>query len=263
MTGTLAARARAFNRAIARAGRRAPRKTLAPSGNRNSETMSRMSSAVSTGERGTHSGSPRFQVDSPADLQLTTVRAPQAPAGSREGPSPLLNLDLTARLPRAACCEPRRKHGGPMTSQLPERPDLEQLKKRAKSLLHAARATEAGALERFRVLPAFARKSVAELGAAGLALHDAQSVIAREHGFESWNKLREHVEEQSMSFEAAVDEFVRCATGSAAARAFRLLALHPKIAQASLQAELVLGDADRVKARLQAQPALATQSGGI
>jgi ankyrin repeat protein len=150
-----------------------------------------------------------------------------------------------------------------MTSQLPQRPNLEQLKKQAKSLLHAARATEAGALARFRVLPAFARKSVAELGAAGLALHDAQSVIAREHGFESWNKLREHVEERSLSFEAAVDEFVRCATGSAAARAFRLLALHPKIAQASLQAELVLGDADRVKARLQAQPALATQPGGI
>jgi hypothetical protein len=154
-----------------------------------------------------------------------------------------------------------------MTSQsatpLPERPNLEQLKKQAKSLLHAARAADAAALERFRLLPAYARKSVAELGIAGLALHDAQSVIAREHGFESWNALREHVEERSLSFAAAVDEFVRCATGGAAARAMRLLALHPGIAHANLYTELVLGDAERVQERLRAQPALATQAGGI
>jgi hypothetical protein len=154
-----------------------------------------------------------------------------------------------------------------MTSQssvpLPERPNLEQLKKQAKSLLHAARAADTNALERFRLLPAFAGKSVAELGAAGLALHDAQSVIAREHGFESWNALREHVEERSLSFAAAVDEFVRCATGSAAARAMRLLALHPAIAHANLYTELVLGDAEAVRERLRAQPALATQSGGV
>lgn len=152
-----------------------------------------------------------------------------------------------------------------MTSQssLPERPNLEQLRKQAKSLLHAARAADASALERFRLLPAFARKSVAELGAAGLALHDAQSVIAREHGFDSWNLLREHVEERSLSFDAAVDEFVRCATGGARARALRLLALHPGIAHASLHTDLVLGDADGVKARLRAQAALATQPGGV
>ena len=154
-----------------------------------------------------------------------------------------------------------------MTSQsslpLPERPNLEQLKKQAKSLLHAARAADATALERFRLLPAFARKTLAERSAAGLALHDAQSVIAREYGFESWNALREHVEERSLSFAGAADEFVRCATGSAAARAMRLLALHPGIAHANLYTELVLGDAERVKERLRAQPALATQSGGL
>lgn len=154
-----------------------------------------------------------------------------------------------------------------MTSQspspLPERPNLEHLKKLAKSLLHAARDGDASALERFCLLPAFAKKSVAELRDAGLALHDAQSVIAREHGFQSWNALREHVEERSLSFAAAVDEFVRCATGSAAARAQRLLALHPGIAHASLQTELVLGDVDAVKARLISQPSLAKQPGGI
>src|SRR5215468_6653538 len=104
-----------------------------------------------------------------------------------------------------------------MTSQqLPERPNLEQLKKQAKSLLHAARANDSDALRRFEELPAFAGKP---LDAAKLALHDAQSVIAREYGFKSWNELRDEVDERSLSFAAAVDEFVRCATGGARDRA--------------------------------------------
>jgi len=151
-----------------------------------------------------------------------------------------------------------------MTSQqLPERPNLEQLKKQAKSLLHAAREKDADALRRFQALPALSAKPVADLGAMSLALHDAQSVIAREHGFKSWNALREHVEERSLSFAGAVDEFVRCATGGARARALRLLALHPAIAHANLYAELVLGDADAVEARLQKDPEAATRAGGL
>src|SRR6187399_428426 len=151
---------------------------------------------------------------------------------------------------RAACCEPRLKHGGRMSTPLPERANLEQLKKQAKSLLHAAQGHDAAALQRFAALPAFAALSAAALGAAELALHDAQSVIAREHGFASWNALREEVEARTLSFEAAVDEFVRCATDGALGRAQRLLALHPRIAHASLQTEIVLGDAAAVEARL-------------
>ncbi|HEY7639106.1 MAG TPA: ankyrin repeat domain-containing protein [Steroidobacteraceae bacterium] len=151
-----------------------------------------------------------------------------------------------------------------MTSQtLPDRPNLEQLKKQAKSLLHAARAKEPEALQRFQVLPTLARKSLTELQSIDLALHDAQSVIAREHGFKSWNELREHVEERTLSFAAAVDEFVRCATGSAPTRAMRLLAMHPGIAHSNLQTELVLGDAAAVSARLQKDPDAARRPGGI
>jgi ankyrin repeat protein len=150
-----------------------------------------------------------------------------------------------------------------MTSQqLPDQPNLEQLKKQAKSLLQGARASNRVELERFRALPALSSKSIDELGALGLALHDAQSVIAREYGFKSWKELREHVEERSLSFTAAVDEFVRCATGGTAARALRLLALHPGIAHASLYTELVLGDASAVDARLGKQPELVKQPGG-
>jgi hypothetical protein len=150
-----------------------------------------------------------------------------------------------------------------MTSQqLPERPNLEQLKKQAKTLLHSAQANDPAALRRFQALPAFAKKSIAQIAALPPALHDAQSVIAREHGFPSWNTLREQVEEHSLSFAAATEEFIRCATGGARGRAERLLALHPGIAQADFHSALVLGDATAVEARLKTQSGLATQSGG-
>ncbi|HEY3757348.1 MAG TPA: ankyrin repeat domain-containing protein [Opitutaceae bacterium] len=144
------------------------------------------------------------------------------------------------------------------SSQLPERPNFEQLKKRAKSLLHAAQVRESSALARFQILPAFARKSPVERAVLSFALHDAQSVIAREHGFPSWTALREAVEERTLTFDAAAEALVRFAVGGADQRAHRVLGLHPGIARASLPAALVLGDAAQVEARLRAEPAIAT-----
>jgi len=146
--------------------------------------------------------------------------------------------------------------------ELPARPNLEQLKKQAKSLLHAAKARDADALRRFAALPSLSGKSVDEIAAADLALHDAQSVVAREHGFPSWNALREEVESRTLSFEAAIDEFIRCATGGATGRAERLLALHPRIASATLQTALVLGDVAHVEERLSDHSELARSPGG-
>jgi hypothetical protein len=65
-------------------------------------------------------------------------------------------------------------------SSLPERPSLEQLQKLAKELLRQRRAGDPAAASR--------------LGAADACLADAQFVIAREHGFESWAKLKHHIE---------------------------------------------------------------------
>ena len=122
---------------------------------------------------------------------------------------------------------------------LPERPNLEQLRKQAKSLLHAAQAGRPDALRRFHELPAFAAGR--DIAPDAVALHDAQSVIAREHGFPSWNALREEVAARTLSFDEAVDAFIRGATGGAARRAERLLTLHPSIATATLHTALVLG----------------------
>lgn len=149
-----------------------------------------------------------------------------------------------------------------MSRQLPERPNLEQLKNQAKSLLRQAHAHDAGALQRFAALPALASRPPAEWPVSELALHDAQSVIAREHGFASWKTLRDEVAARTLTFKAAVDEFVRCATGGAPDRAERLLALHPRIATASLHTALVLGNAEAVHTRLQAEPGLTLERGG-
>jgi hypothetical protein len=70
------------------------------------------------------------------------------------------------------------------TSRLPARPSLEQLQKRAKELLREHRAGESATLQRFGV-------ASPERGAT---LADAQFVIAREHGFESWALLKHHID---------------------------------------------------------------------
>ena len=70
-----------------------------------------------------------------------------------------------------------------MNKQLPERPNLDQLKKQAKDLLNGILAQSADAI---------ARVPKEEL--AGFALADAQRIIAREYGFASWTKLKDRVE---------------------------------------------------------------------
>ena len=72
------------------------------------------------------------------------------------------------------------------SSRLPARPSLEQLQKQAKELLRQYRAGERAALDRFLVgntRPANPQPTLA----------DAQFVLAREYGFESWARLREQV----------------------------------------------------------------------
>src|SRR5690348_17796298 len=119
-----------------------------------------------------------------------------------------------------------------MTSpQLPERPNLEQLKRQAKDLLRAAQTHDADALARFRRLPAFARGVDDETLIRSMALHDAQSVVARELGFDSWNALAERVEELMLAHDAAVEQFIHAATEVQPDRAERLLAMHPRIAE--------------------------------
>lgn len=148
------------------------------------------------------------------------------------------------------------------TQQLPERPNLEQLKRQAKDLLRAAHAKDRGALARFRALPALAGQSDAELGALKLALHDAQSAIAREHGFASWNALRDCVEELTLKWDEAVAAFVRGSVEQRLGRAERVLERFPQLVTDDFHAALAFGQVDVVTAHLARESALATKAGG-
>ncbi len=148
------------------------------------------------------------------------------------------------------------------TLTLPERPSLAQLKQQAKDLLRSARRGDPAARARFRRLPAFADLSADALAATSFALHDAQSVLARDYGWTSWNALRDHVEELTLRFDEAVDAFVEAATDGRRDRARRLLARHPGIATAGLAPALVLADAPAVLAALAKDPAAATRPTG-
>lgn len=75
--------------------------------------------------------------------------------------------------------------------RIPARPDIGHLRKQAKDLLALQRRGDPEASRRFReCLPAAAGQDVAALD---LRLHDAQSCIAREHGFPSWPDLQAFV----------------------------------------------------------------------
>jgi len=86
-----------------------------------------------------------------------------------------------------------------MAKQLPPRPNLDQLKNQAKSILKAHERKDAGICERLRILHRFEGKPDAEILASELTLSEVQFVLALEHGFKSWNDLREHVEEMEKS----------------------------------------------------------------
>jgi len=87
--------------------------------------------------------------------------------------------------------------------RLPLRLNLENQRKRARSLLNAARAEDAHALRRLASLQRKAgRTSAAER--PRWSLHHAQLVIAHELGFTSWAKLKAHIEADNAALKGAL-----------------------------------------------------------
>jgi len=75
----------------------------------------------------------------------------------------------------------------PPARTLSAHPDLDQLKRQAKELLKAYRESNGTAIAEVNSHYRGANPST-------FALHDAQLVIARAYGFDSWPKLKAHVE---------------------------------------------------------------------
>jgi ankyrin repeat protein len=152
-----------------------------------------------------------------------------------------------------------------MTHSLPDKPNLDLLKKQAKKLLKQYRGDDPEAV----ALVASNHPEPASFS----GLRDAQLVIARRYGFRGWSELSEAVElaadtAGSLSDKAA--RFIRlgCVQYSGNdtlrnyERARRLLAANPEIASFSFYTALVASHAGVVSAFLESDPSLATTTGG-
>ena len=81
-----------------------------------------------------------------------------------------------------------------MSKQLPPNPSFEQLKKQAKDLLKACQAGDFDACSRFqKSLPRFSDSQESDIQSEDISLAEAQLVIAREYGFESWPRIKSHI----------------------------------------------------------------------
>jgi hypothetical protein len=99
-------------------------------------------------------------------------------------------------------------------SELPGRPDLDQLRRQARELLRAAADGEPSALTRIR---AFSGR---------VSLSAAQLTLAREHGFASWPALHAEVERRLAALAAAADR-TRWSFGGATALETPVGTLYP------------------------------------
>jgi hypothetical protein len=158
------------------------------------------------------------------------------------------------------------------TAPLPQDPNLDQLRNRARDLQRAVRAgdEEAVALAA-EFCPGLASAEVFPLSAA-------QLVTARQYGFASWARLRRHVRivtarawtpQPPPEDEQLPDHFLRLACLTASdneaadqAAAARLLADRPDLPGASIHLAATCADVTQVSRLLSADPSLAVARGG-
>jgi Ankyrin repeats (many copies)/Ankyrin repeat len=136
-----------------------------------------------------------------------------------------------------------------VSDSLPERPDLGQLRRRAKELRDAARQGDAAAVERVA-------RHYSAAGGGAVRLAAAQLVIARELGFSSWPALVAAIDAHAAARQIAGD-LVAASIEGRPRRAAEILRADPGIAGRSLLAASVLGDAAAVRDHLAADPATA------
>ena len=109
-----------------------------------------------------------------------------------------------------------------------------------------------------------AKRRVKDARARGeaLKLADAQLTIARELGEVSWPRLLHRAEAEAVAREDRARQLVREATDGRRDHAEALLALDPELGREGLDAALVLGETDRVRAALARDAGAATRPVG-
>jgi ankyrin repeat protein len=156
---------------------------------------------------------------------------------------------------------------------LPARPNLEQYRKQAKELTRECRLRTPDALARVQHHhPRFARLSMDEM--RNVALTDAQLVIAREHGFESWPKFASHITTSNLERSVAgladpVAAFIRAAcvprdshASGTIEEAELILNRYPQVRRANIHVAAILADEAGVRDFLDRDSANATAKGG-
>ena len=160
--------------------------------------------------------------------------------------------------------------------ELPARPNLEQYKKQAKDLARDCDLSIRDALTRVRRHhPRFHKLPESEMRNAQVALTDAQLVIAREHGFESWPRFAHHVETlnlirsvASLTDPAAAFIEVACVPRHSGHRsgtlehAEMILSRYPQVATSSIYTAAILADEKAVRSFLSRDPKSSTANGG-
>ena len=157
----------------------------------------------------------------------------------------------------------------------PDRLNLDHLKKQAKELIRLYRSRDPAATARFRhALPAAAGRGDDDISSLGLRLHDAQSCIAREHGFVSWPDLKRYVEMQSA---AQKERAVRALhwsqliysgdVGGTSNRAnprvaLRILADDPELIAGDPYLACAIGDEGALRQATQSDPSWVNRPGG-
>ncbi|MGA7901310.1 MAG: ankyrin repeat domain-containing protein [Terrimicrobiaceae bacterium] len=129
---------------------------------------------------------------------------------------------------------------------LSPRPSLEQLKNRAKELLIGVRSNDFDAVELFA-----RHHPVRRLENERFALHDAQLVLARQHGSPNWTQLKEEVERRASDFSQRADRFVLDAVDGDFERARRTLDFEPELARGNLWPALAVGDVSFLRRALE------------
>ncbi len=151
--------------------------------------------------------------------------------------------------------------------QLPDNANLENLKKQAKSLLKLIKQADPSSLSRIK--PFFDDPD-------GISLQDAQLVIARDYGFSSWRKLKQHLESDTPSGQRSPDQIaneflqhvvlIYSETERADPARFEYAANvlndHPGILDESIYVACAAGDVNRVKRVLANDGSLVNQKGG-
>jgi ankyrin repeat protein len=136
-----------------------------------------------------------------------------------------------------------------MSDSLPERPNLDQLRRQAKELRDAARRGDTSALTRF------ARHHPSP-GLETASLAAAQLVIARELGFPSWPRLKATIEADVIDRRQRA-RFVTASVEGRLREAADVMSSDPDIAGRDIRVAAILGDANRVHDMLAVDPGAA------